>query len=259
MSQPPRNVIFFGAHPDDETVMAGGTLAMLHTRGVPTHVVCVTDGRGGETSGVPGINTPDELARVRVEELRCAALALGVSNLTMLRYEDPVMGPADQLFGFAADETTLAAQIASLIRERAADVVLTHGSSGEYGHPAHAQVHRAVLRAVREHTPDVVLYGVAALVPGLEDRLWNRNDPAHLALNVTPWIEAKHTAMLCHRTQFDSFTRRRNLKTVQEATRTVEAFHRHWPVTPDSPEDAFAALLREVGAWAPDHGEQGKE
>jgi LmbE family N-acetylglucosaminyl deacetylase len=232
-------------------VMAGGTLAMLHTQGVQTHVVCVTDGRGGEAGGMPGVDTPDELARVRVEELRCAVLALGVSNLTLLRYEDPVIGPEDQLFGFAADETTLAAQIASLIRERAADVVLTHGSNGEYGHPAHVQVHRAVLRAVREHTPDVVLYGVAARVPTIEDRLWNESDPAHFALDITPWRDAKLAAMVCHRTQHELFKRRRKLQHVSDAIRLVEAFHRHWPIAPDFPEDAFAALLREVGAWVP--------
>jgi LmbE family N-acetylglucosaminyl deacetylase len=256
MSELPRGVVFIGAHPDDETVMAGGTLVMLHAQGVATHVVCVTDGRGGDSSGVPSAETPDALARMRVDELRCAVAALGVATLTQLGYEDPAMGPDAQLSGFTADEDVLIAQIAAAIRAAHADVVLTHGSDGEYGHPGHVQVHRTVLRAVREQTPDVALYGVAAFVPTIEDRLWNRSDPFHLALDVTPWIEAKHTAMLCHRTQFVSFTRRRNLKTVREATRTVEAFHRHWPPVPDasSPDDPFAALLRQGGAWEPATG-----
>ncbi len=255
-----QSVIFFGAHPDDETIMTGGTLAMLHAQGVPVHVICMTDGRGGESGGVPGADTPDTLAQVRLEELRCAALVLGVAGLTWLGYTDPVIGPDDQLFGFAADETTLALQIAMLIRERAADVALTHGSNGEYGHPAHIQVHRAVMRAVREQVPDTIVYGVAARVPTIEDRLWNASDPAHFALDVTPWSDAKLAAMVCHHTQHELFKRRRKLQDVREAIRLVEAFHRHWPAVPeaDSPQDAFAALLREAGAWVPESGEQNK-
>jgi LmbE family N-acetylglucosaminyl deacetylase len=252
MSKQPQSVIFVGAHPDDETVMVGGTLAMLQERGIPTHVLCATDGRGGESGGVPGAETADALANIRREELRCAALALGVTNLTLLGYVDPVMGPDEQLFGFAADDATLAAQIASLIREWEGDVVLTHGSDGEYGHPAHVQVHRAVLRAVREQTPDVIVYGVGARVPTVEDRLWNKSDPAHFALDITPWRDAKLAAMICHRTQHELFKRRRQLKDVSDAIRLVEAFHRHWPAAPDVPADAFAALLREVGAWVPE-------
>jgi LmbE family N-acetylglucosaminyl deacetylase len=244
----PRGVIFIGAHPDDETVMAGGTLAMLHAHGVSTHVVCVTDGRGGVSSGVPGADTPDALARMRMDELRCAVAALGVPHLTQLGYEDPVMEPDAPLSSFVADEEKLAAQIAAAIRAAGADVVLTHGSDGEYGHPAHVQVHRIVLRAVRARTPDVVVYGVAARVPTIEDRLWNKSDSAHFALDITPWIENKAAAMHCHRTQYVSFTRRRNLKSVREAVRPVEAFHRHWPPS-DAPDDPFAALLRRVGAW----------
>jgi LmbE family N-acetylglucosaminyl deacetylase len=258
MSSQPRSVVFVGAHPDDETIMAGGTLAMLHEQGIPTHVICMTDGRGGEAGGVSGVDTPEALAKIRLEELRCAAVALGVTGLTWLGYEDPVMGPDGAFFGFAADETALAAQLAALIRERGADVVLTHGSNGEYGHPAHIQVHRAVMRAAHEHTPDVIVYGVAARVPTIEYRLWNESDPAHFALDVSPWHDAKLAAMVCHRTQHELFKRRRKLQHVSEAIRLVEAFHRHWPAVsaPDGPEDTFAVLLREVGAWVPENGEQ---
>jgi len=248
-----RGVVFIGAHPDDETIMTGGTLAMLHARGIPTHLLCATDGRGGESGGVPGADTPDGLARVRLEELRCAALALGAANLTWLGYTDPIMGPDEQLFGFAADESTLAQQAAGLIREWGANVVLTHGSDGEYGHPAHIQVHRAVLRAAREHAPEIAVYGVGAHVPTIEDRLWNVHDPAHLALDISPWREAKIAAMLCHQTQHELFKRRRKLQAVHEAIRLVESFHRHWPPVPEAgtPDDGFAAILRAAGAWTP--------
>ncbi len=250
-----RGVLFVGAHPDDETVMAGGTLALLHALGVTTHVLCVTDGRGGESGTVPEADTPQARAVVREQELRCAAAALGVESLTLLGYEDPVIGPGDELYGFAADADTLAGQIATVIRLTSAQVVLTHGSDGEYGHPAHVQVHDAVLRAVREQRPDVIVYGVAGRVPAIEDRLWNQSDPAHLALDITPWAEAKLAAMTCHRTQHELFKRRRKLAEVREALRTVESVHRHWPTLPagTAPDDAFAVLLRGAGAWQPDH------
>lgn len=252
------DVMFIGAHPDDETVMAGGTLALLHQHGVATHVVCVTDGRGGESGGVPGADSPDTLARIREAEVRCAAKSLGTTSLVLLGYEDPVIGPGETLYRFNADDETLARQIADQIRRVGVEVVLTHGSNGEYGHPAHVQVHQAVLRAVRDFVPEVVVYSIAALVPGIEDRLWNQDDPAHLALDITPWFEAKHDAIQCHRTQHELFKRRRGLPSVREAIRTVESFHRHWPAVQEgaAPNDSFSALLLKMGAWKPER--QGK-
>jgi LmbE family N-acetylglucosaminyl deacetylase len=245
-------VLFVGAHPDDETIMAAGTLAMLRQHGVRIHLLCATDGRGGESGGVPGINSPADLARVRECELRCVADALEVDSLTLLGYEDPVMGPNEKLFGFAADDDRLARQIADVIDETNVAVVLGHGSDGEYGHPAHVQMHRATLRAIQEHAPDVLFYSGAALLPDGEDRLWNRHDPAHVALDITPWIETKHAAMLCHRTQHALFMRRRKLSDVRDAIRVTESFHRHWPAAPGSPpDDLFTAWLLDAGAWRP--------
>ncbi len=245
----PRGVIFIGAHPDDETIMAGGMLAAVSARGIPAHVVCVTDGRGGESGEVAEADTPDARARVRMDELRCAIASLGVTSLVTLGYEDPVMGPGDELFGFAANEATLAAQIADAITRAGADVVLTHGSNGEYGHPAHVQVHRAVRRAVREHDLAAAVYGIAAQIPGEEDRLWNQNDPAHVAIDITPWLEQKLAAMLCHRTQHVLFKRRRKLATVREALRTRESVHRFVPAADgdSAPDDAFLRLLVALG------------
>jgi LmbE family N-acetylglucosaminyl deacetylase len=187
----------------------------------------------------------------------CAALALGADSLTRLNYEDPVMGPDEELYGFAADEDTLVQQIAGHIAEKAVNVVLTHGSDGEYGHPAHIQVHRAVVRAVYEiGSEHLLLYTTSARLPGVEDRILNQSDPAHLALDITPWSEAKHEAMLCHRTQHALFKRRRKLSNVREAIRFTESYHRHWPPVTNgqTPDDPFAALLQTAGAWVPDHG-----
>ena len=251
-----RGVLYIGAHPDDETIMAGGTLAMLHAHGFPTHIMCATDGRGGESGGVAEAEESREsLARIRSEEFRCAAMALGATSATLLNYEDPVIGPGDELFGFDAVEDTLVQQIALHITEKAVDVVMTHGSDGEYGHPAHIQVHRAVKRAVREYVPNALLYTTSARISDVEDRIVNHSDPAHFALDITPWSEAKHDAMLCHRTQHALFKRRRKLETIREAIRFTESVHRHWPglADGDTPDDPFATVLLVAGAWVPDH------
>ncbi len=244
----PGGVLFVGAHPDDETVMAGGILALLHARGVPTHLLCATDGSGGESGGVPEADTPDALARVRKAELLCAAEALGVTSVTLLNYVDPRVGPDEELFGFEADEATLAGQIADVIREKGVTVVLTHGTDGEYGHPAHRQVNRATVRAVRTLAPDTLLYTVAAALPDVEDRLQNESDPAHLRLDVLPWFNAKHAAYVCHRTQHALFMRRRKLTDVRDAVRLVESVRRVWPETPGAPDDWFARALLDGGA-----------
>jgi len=240
------------AHPDDETIMAGGALAMLHTRGVPTHLVCATRGEGGERGDPPVVADQAALGPAREAELRCAAGELGVTSLTLLGYVDPVVGPDGELSPFAADFDELAARIADLIAGCRAAVVLAHGPDGEYGHPAHRLIHRAVLAAVQTYAPATLFYSVAAGVPGIEDHLWNASRTAHLALDIDPWLAAKIAAMLCHRSQHALFKRRRGLARVEDAPRHVESFYREWPPAGDGPpEDAFADLLRAAGAVTP--------
>lgn len=248
-----RSVVCCFAHPDDETVLAGGMIALMSRQGVHVHIVCATRGEGGELGEPPVVTSPDHLGVVRERELRCAAEALGAS-LTVLEYVDPRIGPDDVLSPFEAPFETLARQFAEIARQRQAQVVLTHGGDGEYGHPAHQLVHRAVLHGIQQVYPSALVYTVAATVPSVEDRLWNPNEPAHLALDIRPWAETKVAAMECHRSQHALFKRRRNLQTVSEALRTVESVRRAWtPLAPgEPPQDAFADLLRTAGAWSPE-------
>lgn len=244
-----RSVVCFFAHPDDETMLAGGIIALLVRQGIPVHVVCCTRGEGGEAGEPPVVRRQDMLGAAREAELRCAVQALGAS-LTVLGYVDPLIGPDDVLSPFQAEFDTLARQFVDITRKRQASLVLTHGADGEYGHPAHQLVHRAVLRGLSQ--PGMLVYSVAALVPNIEDRLWNKSEPAHLALDIRPWSEAKLAAMECHASQHALFKRRKNLQTVREALRGVESVRRQWPETHgEPPQDAFAGLLRTVGAWEP--------
>lgn len=240
------------AHPDDETVLAGGAIALLSAHGIRVHLACATRGEGGETGDPPVVADQSLLGGVRERELRCAAAQLGIDAITLLGYVDPVIGEGDALHAFDADFDTLVDQIATLIAETEADLVLSHGPDGEYGHPAHKLMFRATQAAVGKRAdPDLLFYSIAASVPGTEDRLWNASRPAHYWLDILPWAAQKIAAMECHRSQHALFKRRRKLATVREALRRTESVYREWPGTNGAPPtDQFAALLQQVGAQA---------
>ncbi len=244
------NVLAFFAHPDDETILAGGVLALLAEAGAPVHLLCATRGEGGEV-GEPPLCSPDELGGVREQELVCAVSALGGKSLTFLGYTDPRVGPDEQLYPFTEDLQTLSGQLALSIRQHRPEVVLTHGSNGEYGHPAHILAHRAALAAVLSFADGApLLYSVAASFEGHPvPLLANQDDPAHLVLDVSPVLARKERAALCHRTQNALFVRRAS----QEAGRQMlvgevllrrEGLHRvHPPVDGGQVEDALVDLL----------------
>ncbi|MBZ0291685.1 MAG: PIG-L family deacetylase [Anaerolineae bacterium] len=246
-----RSVVCFFAHPDDETVMAGGIIALLTRQGIPVHIVCATRGEGGELGEPPVVPRRDMLGAAREVEMRNAARALG-ATVEFLNYVDPTIGLDDVPYPFQADFNTLARQFAQIARRRQANIILTHGADGEYGHPAHKLVHRAVVYGVQQMLPHVLTYTVAASVPHVEDLLWNQSEIADLALDVRPWGSVKIAAMECHASQHALFKRRQRLKTLREALGLVESVRRRWPQTHgEAPRDDFAALLRTVGAWEP--------
>ena len=250
------SVVAFFAHPDDETVMAGGIIALLAEKGVNVQVVCATRGEGGELGEPPLVESQDLIGTVREQELRCAVNTLG-ANLTVLDYVDPAITEGETLHAFDADFDTLSGQFADMIKEHQAQLVLTHGSDGEYGHPAHKLVNKAVSNAIKTYRPDTLLYTIAAYIPDqqAEDRLLNKSDIAHYVLNIDTWADQKIKAMECHISQHALFKRRRKLKTVAEALRSIESVHRvhpEWNST-NAPQDAFTTLLIDGGAWSPQH------
>ncbi len=232
------------AHPDDETMFTGGTLAMLAQSGVEVHILCATRGEGGER-GDPPLAEREELGRVREEELKCAARALGAVAVEFMGYVDPVVGPNDTMYAFEAELDDLAARIAGYLGQVGAELVLTHGRNGEYGHPAHRLVRQGVELAIERMGREITAYCFAARVPTIEDHIWNDDDPAHFALDVSRWLDAKEAAARCHKTQHVLF-RRRGL-TLRQALRKIEGFRRIWPRS-GTPDDEFAALLRAAGA-----------
>jgi N-acetylglucosamine malate deacetylase 2 len=223
------------AHPDDETILCGGTLAMLSARGVAVHVLCLTRGEGGEL-GEPPLCTREALGAVREKEMVCAVGQLGGKNLSFLGYVDPLIGPGEALYAPEHDPTLLAGRIAAAIKQFGPEVVLTHGSNGEYGHPAHKLVHamsKAAILSLGEAAP--WLYSFAASYPEHPyPRLSNVGDAADIVVDVSACLDQKEAAARCHATQMALFVRRRSqLAGRQLALREVllaqEAFHRHWP------------------------------
>ncbi len=247
------NLVCFFAHPDDETILTGGVLALLASNGVNVHYVCATRGEGGELGEPPVAR--EKLGEVREQELVCAVGRLGGKSLTFLGYADPVIGPGEQLFAFEAKPAELAGQIALSLKQHRADLALTHGSNGEYGHPAHVLMHamtRVAVETLGERAP--LFYTFAAAFPGHPyPRLTNTDDPAHLIVDVSCCLDQKEAAALCHRTQNPLFVRRRSEQagrqlTVREALLTVEGLRRHWPPVTSRVNDALAELMLSLGA-----------
>lgn len=248
------NILAFFAHPDDETMLCGGTLALLARQGAQVNILIATRGEGGEM-GEPPVCTREELGAVRVRELECAVQALGASRLMMMDYEDPLVGPDDQLFAFTDDLPGLVAGLTAALRETRANVLLAHGINGEYGHPAHLLIHRAAWLAVQALGPDAPLfYTVQGSFEGHPyPRLANADAPAHFVLDISPVVAQKTEAALCHRTQNALFVRRRSQEAgralrVDEVIMHLESLTRVWPpVDGRPPQDDLAALLLQTG------------
>jgi LmbE family N-acetylglucosaminyl deacetylase len=143
----------------------------------------------------------------------------------------------------------LAGQIINSLKQFGAEVVLTHGSDGEYGHPAHKLVHLTAKIAVTSLGATApLLYSFAASYPSHPyPRLSNPSDPADALVDVSGFLDQKEAAARCHATQNALFVRRRSEQagrrlSLREALLTEEAFHRHWPAAP-VPDDPFLRWL----------------
>ncbi len=138
-------VVFLHAHPDDEALATGGTMARMADEGHRVVLVVATSGEEGEP--VPGVlATGESLGDRRVAELAEAAEILGVERLVNLGYRDSGMvgedanGHPDCFWQADVDEA--AAYLASTLADEAPDVLVVYDPDGGYGHPDHIQVHR---------------------------------------------------------------------------------------------------------------------
>jgi LmbE family N-acetylglucosaminyl deacetylase len=143
-------VVFFHAHPDDEAIATGGTMALMAAAG---HRVVLVTATRGELGEVPDdyLDPGETLADRRARELDAACAVLGVARHQYLGYGDSGMdGEAtndDPDCFWQADVEEAAERLAVLLRAEGADVLTAYDEHGNYGHPDHIQVHRVGLRA----------------------------------------------------------------------------------------------------------------
>lgn len=132
------------AHPDDESLGVGGTLAKYASEGVDVFLLTATRGESGRYFGHsrdhhvhPG---PSALAKIRETELRAAASALGLREVSFLDYPDQHLD--------RANPREVVSAIVRQVRRVQPQVVLTFGPDGAYGHPDHVAISQFTTAAV---------------------------------------------------------------------------------------------------------------
>jgi N-acetyl-1-D-myo-inositol-2-amino-2-deoxy-alpha-D-glucopyranoside deacetylase len=221
-----RRLLLVHAHPDDEALSTGGTIARYSAEGAHVCLVTCTDGQLGEVAEVPGHGSPDQirprLGEVRRAELVEACRRLGEVDLRMLGYQDSGMagtpGNDDPEAFVNQDLAEVAGRIAEIIDEVRPLVLITYDERGSYGHPDHVRAHEAAMRAlsVAEHevakvyhtaVPRSLLLMARELVEAEVftddeiDRVGTDDELITTAVDVSAYIDRKFAALEAHRTQ----------------------------------------------------------
>jgi len=216
-------VVFLHAHPDDEALLTGGTMARLAAEG--HRVVLVTATAGEQGLAARGLTTSTPLEGVRLDELHASARALGCARTVLLGYRDSGSVPdvgSDPNPTFAELPVEIPAErLAQVLREEAADVLISYDPAGGYGHPDHVQVHRVGAVAAQlagtgmllEATVDRCLLQRALslgrwfaprtpdFAPSRFDALFAAPETITHRVNVSRYLPQKRAAMLAHHSQ----------------------------------------------------------
>ncbi len=202
----PFRLLLSFAHPDDESFGMGATIAKYAHQGVQIALICSTNGDVGSVDP-EFLNGYTSVAERRLDELRCAARTLGISEVITYGYRDSgMMGTPDNQHPdclWQADEDVVTKRIVGDIRRLRPHVVVTFDEFGGYGHPDHIYMHRATTRAFHlagdpSAYPDQIAAGLAPWQPDklyyntfpktpLRIRLWlarlRGEDPRHMGKN----------------------------------------------------------------------------
>jgi len=212
-----RTVLAIFAHPDDESLACGGTLARLADAGARVVLICASRGENGSVSD-PSLLGPDgDLARVRTRELQDAAAILGVADLLVLDHPDGELR--------WAHVPQLQAEIVGAVEQYRPDAVITFAEDGLYWHLDHIGVHERTYTALRSLGAQMPpLYYVAIAPDTMQDvvdaaqargagiadsSFWGIAPdafgfgarPPTFSVNVRQWASRKLAALRCHRTQ----------------------------------------------------------
>jgi LmbE family N-acetylglucosaminyl deacetylase len=167
------------AHPDDEASSTGGVLALYAEQGIRTVVVTCTNGEFGDAPGQvkPGDDGHDEqeVAQLRLAELRQSCKILGVSHLELLGYHDSGMPDweykdrPDAFCNIPLDE--VADRITGLIAEYRPQIVISYDAKGMYQHPDHVHAALAAAAAVAKSGTPAKFYQTA-MRPSSWRKIW---------------------------------------------------------------------------------------
>ncbi len=234
-------LLSFHAHPDDESISMGGTLASVAAAGTPVTVVTATRGEAGEIHNRQDADeVRDRLGEIRTAELISALKVLGVGEPVFLGYRDSgMMGTPENQHSDAfwrADFFEAVGRLVRIVREHRPEVVTSYDPFGGYGHPDHIQVHRigtaAYWAAADVGRFPATDYGEPWMPSKLYWATWSRDRMIKVRRQMTPDLGAgveadepsvgsleghitttidigevfdlKHQALLCHDTQFSA-------------------------------------------------------
>jgi LmbE family N-acetylglucosaminyl deacetylase len=211
-----RRVLAIFAHPDDESLACGGTLARLADAGAEVVLLCASHGESGSISD-PALVPDGDLGRVRVQELREAAGVLGLAEVVVFDHPD-----GDLRW---EDVPELHAEIVMLVERLRPDAVITFDEDGLYWHLDHVGVHERTTTAVRSLGNDapplyyvtmpkgvmheLVAAAIAKLGAPATSSVWGIEPNAFgdqaaaptFVVDVGDWVARKLAALRCHRTQ----------------------------------------------------------
>jgi N-acetyl-1-D-myo-inositol-2-amino-2-deoxy-alpha-D-glucopyranoside deacetylase len=211
-----RTVLVVFAHPDDESLACGGTLARLADAGARVVLLCASRGEAGSVSD-PALVPDGDIGAVRTRELHEAARILGITDVLVKDHPD-----GDLRWD---DVPELHADIVGALQHYRPDAVVTFDADGLYWHLDHVGVHERTLTAVRSlGAAAPPLYCVTlekGVIPGImkaahakggappESSFWGIAPdafgvgarPPTLAVDVRHWVPRKLAALRCHRTQ----------------------------------------------------------
>lgn len=242
-------IVALHAHPDDESISTGGSIARAADEGHRVVLIFATRGECGE---VPDgfLADGEDLGSRREQETGESAEVLGVARVIFLGYRDSGMAGEptndDPRCFWQADVETAADQVAAVLRQEHADVFIVYDDHGGYGHPDHIQVHRVGVRAAElAGTPHVLeatfnrdhlrrLMEAAASAgdapegseaPEVDDATFgSSDDEITTCIDVRDWTDRKRASMIAHASQIppDSFF------LSMDDDRFAEAFGQEW-------------------------------
>ena len=264
------------AHPDDEASSTGGVLARYSAEGVRTVVVTCTNGEFGDSPGgvKPGADGHDEqeVAEIRLAELRESAKHLGVTNLELLGYHDSGMvewdykNRPDAFCNVPLD--VVAGRIGALIERYRPQVVVTYDPDGAYQHPDHVHASRAAIdaaartgipakvyltampiskwrelwEALRDAGADVP--DVGSMPPEMQEQMEAAEQRITTTVDIRPVLARKQAALMAHASQISESWFSKIPPELGERVFGEESFIRATDTTgaPVPEDDLFAGL-----------------